>query len=303
MDFKELATFMNIIESGSYSKTAKLLYISQPTATARIKSLEDDLGIKLLKRSGKGYQATEAGAVLAVYAGRLLQIQAECQEALSQIRGVYANTLRIDTTAIGTYLLPGITAKFKKNDSQTKLFFAISNTNEAIDSLLDGSVDVVLASFTPDNDNEDLCFTIVGYDTLVLVSSIDNPITQLKKVRVQDLKNENFIVREQGSNTRKIFYDWLHENGLDAGNSTEIGQPEAIYRAVAQNVGISMLSTFSLRPEDTTIKCLDLEGFPITRQINVITKKNHKKSYLISTFTKLVKEYMDELTDNGTIDF
>lgn len=302
MDFKELVTFMNLIKTGSYSNTAKALYISQPTATARIKVLESELGIKLLKRTGKGYLPTEAGTVFAVYAGRMLQIHDECLGALSQIGGLQTSTIRIGTTAIGTYILPSITAKFKKSSPQTKLFFSISNTEEAIDSLKNELVDVVLAAYTPDTDNNDLYFNTVGHDTLVLISSAQNPISKLKNIKIQDLNKENFIVRENGSNTRKIFYEWIHKHELDVhGNITEIGQAEAIYRAVAQNIGISMVSTFSLRPKDESIKILDLADLPFTRQINIITRKNHKNSMPIKVFIKSVEEYMNEYESRSNL--
>lgn len=302
MDFKEIMTFMNLIKTGSYSNTAKALYISQPTATAQIKALESELGIKLLKRTVKGYLPTEAGTVFAVYAGRILQIQDECFGALSQISGLRTGTIRIGTTAIGTYVVPSITAKFKKSNPQTKLFFSISNTEEAIDSLKNGLVDVVLAAYTPDTDDSDLYFKVVGYDKLVLISSAENPISKLRNIQIKDLNNENFIVREHGSNTRKIFNEWLHKNELDAhGNITEIGQTEAIYRAVTQNIGISMISTFSLRPKDENVKILDFADFPFTRQINVITRKNHKNSIPINEFIKSVEEYMNEYESSSDL--
>lgn len=294
MDFKELNTFMQLIENGTCSKTAKMLYVSQPTITTRIQSLENELGIKLLKRNGKGYQPTEAGSILAGYAGRMLQLQRECIKALNRMGGPKSETLRIGATAVGTYILPDIAKKFKEYYSGVRLFFSISNTSEALACLKDGSVDAVMVPFTPKAEEDNLHFINVGHDALVLVASANNPVFRIRKVHIDNLRKENFIVREQGSATRKVFDEWLLKNGIDTSNVIEMGQSEAIRRAVAKNAGISMLSTFSLQPDDTSIKIIEMEGLPILREFNIITHSIPKDDLLIKVLAKFAKESMEE---------
>ncbi|EGO64221.1 LysR family transcriptional regulator [Acetonema longum] len=294
MDFKELETFMKLLACGTYSLTAKELFISQPTVTTRIQALENELGVVLLKRSGKGYCPTEAGNVLAGYAEKILQMQDECLKTFSRM-GLKSGVLRIGATALGTYILPDVTRKFKERYPDTKLFFAISNTSEALDSLKNGLVDVLVVPFSAGDEKKDeFHFIHVGHDSLVLVTSTENPIAKLKKVRIHDLRQERFIVREQGSYTRRIFEKWLHKNGFDSCNIAEIEQSEAIYRAVAQNAGISLLSTLSLRFRDPSIKALDAEGFPVLRQVYVVTRSNQKYDPLVSAFSIFVEEFMEE---------
>ena len=294
MDFKELETFIKLIEYGTYSLTAKSLFISQPTVTTRIQALEDELGVTLLKRSGKGYRPTEAGNVLAGYAGRMLQIQDECQKTLSRMGDNKAMTLRVVTTALGTYILPDVSKKFKEHYPETKLFFSINNTSEALDSLKNESVDAVLAPLSLDTEkSNEFNFINVGHDTLVLVASAGNPISRLKKVHIQDLRQERFIVRENGSKTRKIFKEWLDRNCFDTHNIVEIGQSETIRRAVSKNAGISLLSTLSFQQDDNSIKVLDVEGFPVVREFYIIAHSKGEYKPLISAFSVFVKEFME----------
>lgn len=296
MDFKELNTFMELIENGTCSKTAKMLYVSQPTITTRIQSLENEFGVKLLKRNGKGYQPTEAGCVLAGYAGRILQLQSECVKALNRMGGLKSETLRIGATALGTYILPDIAKKFKEYYPGVRLFFSISNTSEALDCLKDGSVDAVMVPFTPNAEEDNFHFINVGHDALVLAAGAGNPICRMRKVHIDNLRRELFIVREQGSATRKIFDEWLLKNGIETSNTIEMEQSEAIRRAVAKNTGVSMLSTFSLQTDDASIKIIETEGFPILRQFNIITHNIQKNDFIINTFAKFAKESMEEYT-------
>jgi len=294
MDFKELDTFMKLIEFGTYSRTAEMLYISQPTVTVRMKSLENELGVKLLKKSGKGYRPTESGKLLVGYAERLLMIHDECIKAVSRSSEKNSRSLRIGATALGTYIIPDITMKFKKHHPDTKLFFSISNTSEAMDSLKEGIVDAVMAPFSIGDNHDDLHSIKIGHDALVLVASSSNPLSQLGKIPINRLKKESFIVREKGSNTRKMFDDWMIQNGLDSCSIAEIGQPEAIRRSVAKNAGISMLSTLSLQEWDSSISILNVEGFPKYRDFNIITHTIDKNEPTINTFSKYAEMFLSE---------
>lgn len=293
MDLKTLGTFMKLIESGTYSIAAKELFISQPTVTTRIQALEEELGVKLIRRSGQGYRPTEEGDVLAGYAGRILQIHEECKRAVSRIGMTKKGTLRIGTTALGTYILPDISKKFQEYFPESKLFFSISNMNEALDNLKNGSVDAVLTPLSLDAEkSEEFLYVKVCDDALVLVASTENPISRNQNVLIDDLRKERFILREEGSNTRQIFEDWLYQNHFDLRNVIEMQQPEAIRRAVAKNAGISLLSLLSLSPEDPSVKVLDLEGLPILREFYVVSYKKQPYDPMISAFSEFVKEML-----------
>ena len=293
MDFKELETFLKLIECSSYSQTAKALFISQPTVTTRMKSLEEELDVTLLRRSDRGYFPTEEGSILAGYAGRILQLQNECLSSLDRMKNLKTDTLRIGATALGTYILPDITEHFKETYPETNLFFSITNTAKALNNLKSEQVDAVLAPLSLNTQkNEQFHYIHVGYDTLVLAASTQNPLSRHGKVHLSDLCKERFIVREKGSSTRTIFEEWMQRNELFDCSIAEIGQLEAIRRAVAKNIGISLLSTLVFQPEDNSIKALPVKGFPIFREFFIITRKETPHNSLIENFSVFIKDFL-----------
>jgi len=295
MDFRELATFMKLVECGHFTQTAKALFISQPTASTHIKALEDEFGMKLFVKGPDGYHTTEAGTILAGYARRILEYKEDCHKTLGRMKEERIKTLYLGSTTAGAYILPSIMEKLRAQEANTKLFFSISNKSETYENLDRGLVDAILASFSKDYaQSGKYDFKYVGSTAFVLACSTKNPLWKQEQLPIDALKNETFLIREEGSATRTELLEWLKNNKLDSNNIIEVWQAEAILRAIEENAGISLIPTMSLRADNSLIKALDIDGFPAKSQFYVVTPKTNNNRALIHSFSQLVKDTLIE---------
>ena len=290
MDFRELETYLKVAERGSFSGAARELFVSQPTVTARVQALEAELGAPLLRREGKGCRPTAAGEVLERYARQLLNLRQDCLDELHALRRTASAPFRIGATALGAYILPELAKRWEEQYPDKKLFFSVSNTGKVLEELRRGELDAALAPLPEGDVRGQFVLWPVGQDALMLVCGADNPLARKSRLRPEDLRGQRFLMREKGSRTREIFETWLRDQGLEGSDAAELGQSETIRRAVAQNVGISLLSTLSLQPGDSSVCPLKMEGFPILREYSVITLPGKDQPAQAENFARLVRE-------------
>src|SRR3989304_9793533 len=113
MDFGQVEAFAQVASHHSFSRAAEALQLTQPSITARIQTLERELGEELFERSGRGVRLTDAGAVLRPYVERVLQTIREGRDAVDEVRNVQLGSLRVGAAiTISTYVLPGILHTF-----------------------------------------------------------------------------------------------------------------------------------------------------------------------------------------------
>lgn len=290
LDFKQLEAFQAVLEKGSYSKAAKLLYVSQPTVSVRIKALQEELGVLLFKQSGHKIQATLAGLIFAYYVSDILKLQQHAIRAIHDTKDIKLKNIRISTTSTGTYILPMITKGFQKSFPETRLSLSIGNLETVINQLFEGKTDLGIIASPMKNKN--LSSEVVGTDSIVLVSSNEHPFVNRQSISIQDLHDQCFIIREQGSDTRKRFELWCRQHHFYPNNYLEIDQQEAIRIAVLNNVGIAIMSKFILQsePSYSDLKILNAEGFPIQRPIQVLMHPDNRDDIFNQAFVQYLKE-------------
>lgn len=247
VDFKQLEAFQLVLHKGSLSNAAKDLFVSQPTITARLKTLQEELGVKLLKRNGRNVQATLAGKVFANYVSDILKLQEDAVQTIHCSEGVTQKNIHISTTSTGTYILPLITKGFQKSFPGTRLSLSISNLDSVITQLLEGKSDLGIIASPVKKSN--LYSEVVGHDSVVFVAGKAHPLINHPHIMAENLMEECFIIREQGSDTRKRFENWCRQQNFFPKEYLEIDQQEAIRLAVANNLGMSVMSKFILQSE------------------------------------------------------
>ncbi|HEY4908070.1 MAG TPA: LysR family transcriptional regulator, partial [Methylomirabilota bacterium] len=106
MDLRQLEIFVRVAELKSFSKAADALFLTQPTVSEHIRTLEQELGVRLLDRLGRGAEATRAGQLLVTHATRILQLQREARQAMDQFQGKLVGELAVGASTIpGEYVL------------------------------------------------------------------------------------------------------------------------------------------------------------------------------------------------------
>ncbi|MFD1125989.1 LysR substrate-binding domain-containing protein [Lentilactobacillus raoultii] len=274
---KSLRTFIQLSEIGNYSKTAKKLHLSQPTVSVHIKSLEDELHTKLLKYDGSKYKPTEDGYFVLNYAYKISHLETDLRHAFEN-RNVKETNLRVAATSVGTILVPEIYDLVNEKLPNTYLMINISNSSKALASLTSADMDCVVAPLNDrqlNNYQKSYYVTVVAKDIVYFVANRSHPLAQKRKVGIADLQDQIFVMREEGSSTADMLSCFLRQNQIKAKNIIRVSQHETVYRTLSRGNGIGLLSKFWIPKNDANLKFLSISGFPVERNIYLISSKNN----------------------------
>ncbi|MGG3890815.1 LysR substrate-binding domain-containing protein [Metabacillus fastidiosus] len=291
MDFKQLEAFQKVVEKMSYSEAAKALYVSQPTISVRLQSLQDELEVTLLKSNGRKVELTFTGSIFLEYVNNIMNLKEEALKTINKTKGLSFNNLHISTTSIGTYIIPHISTAFQKSQPGVRLSFSFSNATSSIKQLFEKKTDLVLSPASLKNDK--LSSEIVGHDTLVLVASTNHPLAKKNDfIDFNELKKHQFIIREEGSDTRNHFKIWCETYNFHPRDIIEMDQSEAIKIAVSNNLGVAVMSKFIIENDSRSnqFRILNVKGMPIHRPIQVFMLADQKDNLLKQSFIRFLKE-------------
>ncbi len=290
MNLHQLRIFLTIARCGSFTRAAEELHLSQPALSLHIKELEDELGLVLLDRLGKRVQITWAGDLLEEYAHRIFALMREAEEAMNELKGLRRGRLVIGaSTTPGTYLLPRVLGEFRRRFPGIELSLEIANTNQIEGQVLRNELDLGVVGGVVTEKGR-LVIESYVLDELVLIVSPSHPFVKKGKVTLEALKDEPFIIREEGSASRKVMEKGLKEKGIEIKRPLELGNTEAIKRAVAEGLGISFVSRHTITHElKAGLLCkIKVDGLTLKRQLNVIYHKDKRLPHVARAFLDLL---------------
>jgi DNA-binding transcriptional LysR family regulator len=294
MDMRRLEVFCKVVELKSFTKAAEALRLSQPTASEHIRTLEQILGEKMIDRLGREVLPTPAGRVFYQYARNIVQMRDEAIEALDQFKGKLGGHLILGASTIpGAYFLPKFIASFKAAHPSVRITLRISDTAEVSNDVLQGSASVGVVGSRP-NDRR-LVLEKLFSDELVLAVYPEHPWTKKRKIDLDELDGEPFILREVGSGTRSVMSRMLQELGFDTSRLevvAEMGSTEAVRQGIKAGIGVSILS-YQAVAEDFDhglLSPVKINDMRLTRPLYLIQRKNRQPSPVASAFTDYLRK-------------
>lgn len=297
MNLKQLEAFVQVAESGSFSKAAKELYLTQPTISAHISALEKELNVRLFIRNTKEVELSEDGRVLYKYAREMVDLEYQVQEhfRIGEETGKRSITIAASTIP-AQYLLPDVLMLFKERYPQEKFKLIETDSTKVVTQIIEGAADI---GFTGTVLEKKHCRYIPFYkDKLVIITPNTPKYQALKKQEskgIQWLKKESIILREEGSGTRKEAEKQLKKAGVSINELNviaSIDNQETIKRSVRQGMGVSILSRLAAEEE---VEIGQMLAFSIPeadegRDINLVYNKNGHVGKMIERFVRIVKE-------------
>ena len=289
---------MKVVETGSFSKAAKELYLTQPTVSAHISALEKELKVRLFIRNTKEVTMSDAGQDLYKYAKQMFELECQIAEHFN-IRGRNSSNHSITiaaSTIPAQYLLPDVLMMFKKLYPKEQFKLIETDSSQVVSHIVDGMADV---GFTGTVLEKKYCRYIPFYKDKL---SIITPNTEKYRALQEDggdeifwLKGEHVILREEGSGTRKAAQKQLKKAGIDMGELdiiASIDNQETIKRSVRQGMGVSILSRLATEEE---VQEGHMLAFPIPksdagRDINLVYNKNTPMTANVERFIKIIKD-------------
>ncbi len=274
MNVNQLRTFVAVVDHGSFSEAARALGISQPAVTMQMQALESDLGMTLLERRYRRIELTEAGRALLPHARRVLaDLEAARFDLESLSETVSGHLMIAASTTPGQYILPRLLGSFLRQYPEVTVSLRVYDTAEVVERVESGDAHIgMTGAQVPGARVHD---ERLGHDDLVMVCPPEHRLADLSGVRMEDIVEEPFIMREHGSGTRMVIEDLMRRAGIDPQELhvvLELGTNEAIVSAVEGGMGVGVVSTWVAEKAVAvgTVRTVDLTGFPYGRPLFLV---------------------------------
>ena len=294
MEFKQLEAFVAVVDYGSFSEAARKLYLTQPTISAHVRSLEEELHTRLILRTTKKTTITTRGYQLYDSAVRMLEIR---NNLLENFTGVQKHMIDLAASTIpSSYLLPEILAAFGKTHPDIYFHSIQADSAESINRVLDGTVDLALVG---QNTCDETCVYLpFCQDELVIATPITNHYLGLqnKTVTFEDFIKDPIIIREKGSGTKKEMDLFLEQIGVTPSDLNVIARMndlEGIKKSIVNGLGISILSARSAIDLQKTKQILlfPLEESAHKRTFYIVYSKNRILKPHVRQFIQFVQNF------------
>lgn len=236
---RQLEVFIATAEFRKMSEAAKHLYISQPTISQIISELEKEYQTRLFERGTKELCITPAGSLLQKSAREILEIHRALQQNMKMINSI--RPLRVGATmTVGANIIGAITENMNKRYPDIDIHVNVSNTSIIEQLLLHNEPDIALVEGIPDN--REISAKPALLDRLCIICSKNHPFAGSSCLHAEDLRDQNFILREKGSGTRAIFEAFMKAKNIPYQIKWESSSTPAIIDAVSRNLGLAFLS-------------------------------------------------------------
>ncbi len=304
MDFHQLKVFVEVAKQKNFSRAAENIFLSQPTVSAHIKALENEIGTSLFDRSQRELMLTEGGKILFKFAQEILEIKEEALSAIQENYRIVKGHLEIAASSVpGAYLLPGLLHSFSRKYPGVTFSVLLRDTRHVFESIRDYTYDLGFAGKPVTS--EGLGQVKLVEDQLILIAPPDTNLSKeaptksgLPPVKLEACLSYPFVLREPGSATRLVFEKALQKR---FGSTPDLrvvayleGQ-EAIKEAVKAGMGLTVISRKAVEEELRigSIEGYSLEELMLKRNFYLIYRKKRVLPPLSHAFLDFTMEYFE----------
>ena len=272
MTLRQLRALAATVRGGSLTAAAEALGVTQPAITLQLQNLQELASMPLIQRTPDGVSVTDAGREVLRLDARIGVALSDCIAALEAIKSAGGGRVAIGAVSTAKYFVPAAIAAFKKLHPGIELKLTIGNRAQIMDGLRNFSLDVAITGRPPDD--IDLEKRLIGPHPHIVIAPWGHPLTYEKGLKLEDLMQETFLLREPGSGTRGLMERLFDDAGLSPRIGMEIDSNETIKQAVIAGLGIALISahTVASEIEYRRIVALHVEGLPVMRQWFVLRR-------------------------------
>ena len=277
MEIRQIRSFLSVAETLHFGRSARLLHLSQPALSLQIKSLEDELGLELLKRNRQGTIVTEAGRVFRDNAAIALeQLEAAKRKAQWASSGKLGRIRIGFISTAGHEIVPNLMRRFHK--LYPEIEFSLRNvlTSEQVEKIQNGTLDVGFLRL-PVEPIHGVEITTVHSEPLVAVVPLNHDLARAKEVRLQDLRGEKFVMYERSY--APGFHDFLIGILSRAGVVPDVcqtaGEMSTLISLVDSGMAVALLPASAARLRDAkVVACTIKDQLPPSQIGMIVSKKN-----------------------------
>ena len=289
---RQMRVFAAVARHRSFTRAARELHLTQPAVSQQMKLLEQEAGLPLIEQIGRKIRLAPAGAELLRYATQVTELLREAGEALAAMRGLKRGVLKLGAVSTAKYFAPALLSAFTADYPEVTIKFTVANRGEIVRLLGANELDLVIMGRPP----RELLTTAEPFarHPLAIIASPHHPLAQRRRIPLESLASESFIIREEGSGTRASMEHVFRDRGVAFRTSMEVSSNETIKQAVMAGMGLSFISshTIGLEIDAGRLAMLDVVGLPIVRDWYVIRLQEKILSPIAAAFWTF-------LLDNG----
>ncbi len=294
MEFSQLEAFLEAANWGSFRRAADALYLSQPSVSARVQTLESEVGVALFHRTARGVRLTDMGRTFLPFAQRSIETLRRGREVLESVRQTSAGILNMATArVIGTYVLPETLQKFQQLYPNANLHIKVGGSSDVLQMVVDEEVQLGLARFMQHPDVDALHL----YDEeAVLVVHPGHPFTKTRVAAMSQVAQEPLIVYDPGD-PGSSYFQFINRVCRDAGVTAKVGMNldsvEAAKNMVRLGLGVSFLPRSAVRREVEfeSLTLIDLaEVPPVLLPTYLLLRRGQEIGPTARSFLKLLQE-------------
>jgi DNA-binding transcriptional LysR family regulator len=290
MNLNQLRVFHAVASLKSFTRASESLFLTQPGISKHIRQLEEFYGIRLFERLGKGVQPTQAGEILFESTGKIFELIDDAGAKMDDLKGLRGGKIKIGASfTAGTYIIPKLLGRFNQLYPDVKLFLDISLSHRIAEKVISNEIDLGFIG-APYEDNR-LITRILCEDRLVIIIPEDHPWSDRESVGFSELADQSFILSGKGSGTRDFLERQLENREIKIKKKMEFGNTEAVKKAVAAGIGISVLSESAIMDEERSgrIKSLNVSDCSLKRAFYFTYHKERYRSHATQALIHLLE--------------
>ncbi len=288
---RQIQIFEAVARNLSFTKAAEELFLTQPTVSAQIKSFGEAIDMPLYEQIGRTIHLTDVGTMVARACREIINQLANLEMSIDDFRGMRRGRLRIAVVTTAKYFAPVALGDFSRKYPQIELGLKVKNREVIYKRIEENLDDLYILGQAPPS-HLDLEIVPFAPNPLVVIAHSKHPLVGEKNIPLSRLAEEPMLMREPGSGIRSAVEQLFRENGLQIRERLTLESNEALKHAVYGRLGIAVVSMHALNLESDQgpLSILDVEGFPIQKQWNIVYPQGKALSMIAQEFLRFLIE-------------
>ena len=296
---RQMKVFREVARQQSFTRASKALFLTQPAVSMQIKQLEEVVGMPLFEKQGRQISLTDAGEEIKILSESILQQIEESEQNIEQLASGQQGKLRLAVATTVASVAIRLMARFNELYPALSLHFTVTNREGLIQLLETNETDIVIMGKPPEDlqlETQELMI-----NPLVVIAPPNHLLCQdQKSVSLDRLFQNDFILRETSSGTRRAIERFLAAEGRSLKSNMEMNSNTAIIQSVAEGLGLGIVSIHTVKNEleQGKLKLINATGFPLHRSWYLVQRKGRRLSLLSERFKAYIIEQAKGISSN-----
>lgn len=287
----QLRIFLEIVRTGSVTKAAETMHLTQPAVSIQLKNLQDQFNMPLTEIVGRKLHVTDYGHELAQSAERIIGEVDAINERMRAFQGHLSGKLRISSVSTGKYVMPYFLTDFLAMHNSVELQLDVTNKTQVLAHLEQNSIDLALVSVVPEQFAIERIPLLTNRLYLVGRRGLD------RELAPEDLQGLPMIMREQGSGTRYVTERFLKDRSVKLERKMELTSNEAVKQAVMAGLGYAVMPLIGIGHElqQGRLCILPVRGLPLVSEWNLIWLRGKSLTPVMRSYIEFLRERKEQL--------